>query len=964
MSRQEREPAGPGAEAEATPPGGNAGAAARPPAARARSERERTPEPLRREVRLLGGMLGQVLTEAEGPELLADVERLRRAAIELRTGSERRAQLERVVGIVAGFDLDRAESVARAFTVYFQLANLAEEHYRVRILRERGRRQGDQPAAGPSAEVTPVPSAAALVREAGPGRARPEPVRESLAAAVEEIRGEAGDGGAGLAELLERLEVRPVLTAHPTEARRRAVVDALRRVAAQVERLDDNALPASEEAEVRRRLLEEISILWRTSQLRRDPPTPLDEVRAVMSVFDETLFTLVPELYRELDLALAGDAAGVEPPSFRPFLRWGSWVGGDRDGNPHVTAEVTDSAMTIQSEHVLRGLEAVTRRVARSISASGSSTPPSRALLDSLERDEAELPEAAAEIRTRAPDEPYRRKLTLAAARLEATRTGAAGAYLSPEAFLADLDLVQRSLVAAGAPRLAYGELQHLVWQARTFGFHLASLEIRQHASVHARALDELAPEAARDLDALGRLARDGWPAPPPEHPSPLVAEVLGTFRAMAELQRRLGPEACHRYVISFSRNAADLATVAALASLAVPDSTLELDVVPLFESRVDLEAAPTVLDEYLTVPGVAERLDRRGRRMEVMLGYSDSTKDVGFLAANVALYRAQSELASWARRHGVELTVFHGRGGALGRGGGPAGRAIRGQAPGSVAGRFKVTEQGEVIFARYGNPAIGRRHLEQVTWATLVASTATHEAALAESERRFMDEAGRMAVAAEAAYRELVGSPGFVDYFIRVTPIEELSELAIGSRPASRRGGRDLDDLRAIPWVFAWSQNRCNLPGWYGLGAGLQVLADEPGGLDRLRGMYAEWPFFTSLVDNAEMSLAKADPLIAGLYLELGGRPELTKAIREEFRRARALVLEVTGSDRLLARRRVLRNAVDLRNPYVDALSFIQVRFLEELRSGGADPERAARIADLVRLTVNGVAAGLQNTG
>jgi phosphoenolpyruvate carboxylase len=947
MSSQNRRPAeAPGprrAPDEASQPrGGSTDApepAARPPATRARTERQQTPEPLRREVRLLGGILGQVLSEAEGPELLADVERLRRAAIELRTGSERRAQLERVVAIVAGFDLDRAESVARAFTVYFQLANLAEEHYRVRILRERGR-----PSSAPE------------------GAARP--VRESLAAAVDEVRAGLGEGEPGLPELLERLEVRPVLTAHPTEARRRAVVDTLRRIAEQVERLDDHALPVSEEAEVRRRLLEETSILWRTSQLRRDPPTPLDEVRAVMSVFDETLFTLVPELYRELDLALAGDAAGLEPPSFRPFLRWGSWVGGDRDGNPNVTAEVTRSAMAIQSEHVLRGLEAVTRRVARSLSASARSTPASPALLDSLERDEAELREAAEEIRTRAPDEPHRRKLTLAAARLAATRTEAEGAYLSPEVFLADLELVQHSLAAAGAPRLAYGELQHLVWQARTFGFHLASLEVRQHSSVHARALAELAPQAAGDLDALGRLARDGWPGPSPRHPSPLVAETLATFRVMAELQRWLGPEACRRYVISFSRTAADLANVSALASLAVPDGTLELDVVPLFESRVDLEAAAPVLDEWLKVPGVAELLDRRGRRMEVMLGYSDSTKDVGFLAANVALYRAQSGLAAWARRHRIELTVFHGRGGALGRGGGPAGRAIRGQAPGSVAGRFKVTEQGEVIFARYGNPAIGRRHLEQVAWATLVASTAAHEAALAESERRFMDDAGRMAAAAEAAYRELVGSPGFVEYFIRVTPIEELSELAIGSRPTRRRGGRDLDDLRAIPWVFAWSQNRCNLPGWYGLGTGLQALADQPDGLERLRRMYGEWPFFTSLIDNAEMSLAKADALIAGLYLDLGGRPELTKAIREEFRRARALVLEVTRSDRLLARRPVLRNAVDLRNPYVDALSFIQVRFLEELRSGSADPERASRIADLVRLTVNGVAAGLQNTG
>ena len=952
----------------------------RPPAAaRARTERERTPEPLRRDVRLLGGVLGQVLVESEGPDLLADVERLRQAAIELRTGADRRAQLDRVVAIVAGFDLDRAESVARAFTVYFQLVNLAEEHYRVRILRERGRQMGS-----PGSTVEPAGGAAGSGREPGlvqgvrgagerspgggtraPGQSRavaPRWIKESLAAEVAEVRGNAGE--TALAALLERLEIRPVLTAHPTEARRRAVVDALRRISQQVERLDDPRLSASEEADARRRLLEETTALWRTSQLRRQRPTPLDEVRTVMSAFDETLFRLVPELYRELDLALAGEDAGLRAPAFAPYLRWGSWVGGDRDGNPNVTAEVTRAAMEIQADHVLRGLEAVTRRVARSLSVSAASTPPSEALLGSLRRDEAELPEAAAEIRTRAPDEPHRRKLILAAERLAATRTDRAGAYLSPDVFLADLHLVQRSLAAAGAPRLAYGELQHLLWQAGTFGFHLASLEVRQHASVHARAIAELAPEAVGDLAALGRLAGDGWPVPPPVHPSALVAEVLATFRVMGGLQRHYGPEACRRYVVSFSHAAEDLAVVRALASLAVPDGSLELDVVPLFESRVDLEAAPRVLDEYLAVRGVAGWLERSGRRMEVMLGYSDSAKDVGFLAANVALYQAQGELAAWARRHHVELTVFHGRGGALGRGGGPAGRAIRGQAPGSVAGRFKVTEQGEVIFARYGNPAIGRRHLEQVTSAVLQASIPSHEAMLAACERRFLGDAARMAAASEAAYRKLVGHPGFVDYFIRVTPIEELSELAIGSRPARRAAGAGLEGLRAIPWVFAWSQNRCNLPGWYGLGAGLQVLADEPGGVERLRRMYAEWPFFNSLIDNAEMSLAKADALIAGLYLDLGGRPELTGAIRDEFRRTRALVLEVTESDRPLARRRLLRNAVDLRNPYVDALSFIQVRFLEELRAGVADPGRAARVADLVRLTVNGVAAGLQNTG
>ncbi|MFL6273416.1 MAG: phosphoenolpyruvate carboxylase, partial [Actinomycetes bacterium] len=670
------------------------------------------PAALRRDVRLLGRLLGKVLEEAGGPGLLEDVERLRRATIALRTadGGRRQARAQ-VVELVAGFDLDRAELVARAFTVYFQLVNLAEEQHRVRTLRERRQDGG--------------------------------PVRESFAAAVAEVREAAGADG--LAALLERLEVAPVLTAHPTEARRRAVVDALRRIAAELLRLDAPRLPGDDQATAVRRLLEEITGLWRTAQLRRDRPSPLDEVRSVMAVFDATLFRLVPATYRALEQALAGDAAGTGPPPFRPYLRWGSWVGGDRDGNPNVSAEVTRATMAIQADHVLRGLEAVTRRVGRSLTVSAADTPPSPQLVASLERDRAAFPRRAAAIGKRWPDEPYLQKLLLAAERLAVTRAALVGgregeapihrgarldppgppaASRDPGEFLDDVRLVQASLAAAGAARLAYGELQHLAWQAETFGFHLASLEVRQHAAVHAAALAELAPGAAGHAAALDRLATEGWAGAPASVSGP-AREVLDTLRVMAELQGRYGPEACRRYVVSFSRSAADLAAVRALARLAVPDGSLELDVVPLFESRADLERAGDVLEEYLSLPGAAAWLERRGRRLEVMLGYSDSAKDAGFLSANLALYRAQGELAAWAAGRGIDLVLFHGRGGALGRGGGPAGRAVRGQAPGSVAGRFKVTEQGEVIYARYGNLAIGHRHLEQVTHAVLGASTA-----------------------------------------------------------------------------------------------------------------------------------------------------------------------------------------------------------------------------------------------
>jgi phosphoenolpyruvate carboxylase len=416
--------------------------------------------------------------------------------------------------------------------------------------------------------------------------------------------------------------------------------------------------------------------------------------------------------------------------------------------------------------------------------------------------------------------------------------------------------------------------------------------------------------------------------------------------------------------VVSFTRSAADVVGVHALARLAVPDGSLVLDVVPLFESRADLERATTVLDELLELPGMRKRLDERERRLEVMLGYSDSAKDVGVFAANLALYRAQAELAAWAARNGVELTLFHGRGGALGRGGGPANQAILGQAAASVAGRFKITEQGEVTFARYGNLRIATRHLEQIANAVLLASTPSHEKEAASHWERFGPAATRIADASERSYRSLVQRDGFAAFFARTTPAEEIGGLRIGSRPARRASGEDLDALRAIPWVFAWTQNRCNLPGWYGLGSGLESIAAERGGMRELREMHRTWGFFNSFIENAELSLAKADLPVAQLYLALGERPDLAEEIEREFLLTERLVLEVARHDRPLAGRPILRRAIDLRNPYVDALSFIQVRFLAERRAGGLDAEREAQIDRLVKITINGVAAGLQNTG
>ncbi|WP_326820105.1 phosphoenolpyruvate carboxylase [Streptosporangium sp. NBC_01756] len=861
------------------------------------------PDELRADVRLLGELLGQVVAEHGGDDLLADVERLRKAVIAARRG---KISVDEITAMVAEWPVERAVHIARAFTCYFHLANLAEEHFRIRTLR---------------------------VRDTGE-----EPLPESLAQAVQEL------GGERVTELVEGLRLHPVLTAHPTEARRRAVVTAIQRISGQLAAYNSPERGAAERAETRRRLLEEIDLLWRTSQLRSTKIDPLDEVRTAMAAFDETLFRVVPLVYRSLDAAL-GEGTGTREPLARAFIRYGSWIGGDRDGNPNVTAKVTRDALLIQSEHVLIALENATHRIGRTLTLTSGYTPASPELRAALTAAENDHPELVSEMATRSPQEPHRQWLLFVATRIVATRQrGLDLAYRSPDELLADLRIAQASLVAAGAKRQAYGELQHLIWQVETFGFHLAELEVRQHSQVHAAALAEL---------AAGQ-------------PSERTEEVLATIRTIGWIQERYGVTACSRYVVSFTRSADDIAAVYALAGHALGDRAPQLDVVPLFESGADLAAAPAVLSGMLEIPGIQRRLAANGRRLEVMLGYSDSAKELGPAAATLKLYEAQEALAAWAAEHDVRLTLFHGRGGALGRGGGPANRAVLAQAPGSVGGRFKVTEQGEVIFARYGHAAIARRHMEQVTSAVLLASTPSIEARTADAAGRFRTVAEQVASASEKAYRSLTEAPGFPEWFSLVSPLEEIGSLRLGSRPARRGLGapRSLDDLRAIPWVFAWAQTRVNLPGWYGLGSGLEAVISESG-LDELRAAYREWPLFASLLDNVEMSLAKTDREIAARYLALGGRDDFVEQVLREYDRTRRLVLEITGHTRLLENRRVLSRAVQLRDPYVDALSHLQLRALSTLRAAdGLSEEERESLSTLLLLSVNGVAAGLQNTG
>lgn len=870
------------------------------------------PEQLRADVRLLGELLGQVLRESGSPGLYEDVERLRRATIAARSAGTADAFAE-AEQIAESFSVARADEVARAFTAYFHLANLAEESQRVRVLRQRD------------------------------GRPDREHVSESVAAAYQRLSDEIG-GDAALSRL-QALRFHPVFTAHPTEARRRAVSTSIRRLEALLVEHGEAAPDTAIQRRAGRRMLEEIDTLWRTAPLRSEKPSPVDEVRSIMSVFDETLYSAVPHVYRRVDDALQGESAGSRAPLVRSFVRLGTWVGGDRDGNPFVTADVTAQAAAIASEHILIGLERTATRIARGLTLDATTTPAS-AGVTRLWNELSALDSAyAADVATRAPGEPHKRVLTLIASRIAATRAGdSSRGYRAPSDLLADLRVVQDSLVAAGAPRQAYGHVQHLIWQVETYGFHLAEIEVRQHSAVHAKVLAE--------CEAGGEL-------------SDTAEEVLRVFRTIAAIQKQYGPQAAGRYIVSFTQSAHDLVTVHRLARFAVGEKgeLPVLDVIPLFETFADLQAAPGILAEVVEHPAFAARLAETENRLEVMLGYSDSSKDVGPVAATLALYEAQDKISTWAHERGLILTLFHGRGGALGRGGGPANSAILAQPPLSVDGRFKLTEQGEVIFARYGDPDIAMRHIDQVAAATLLASAPSVQQRNRDAAERFAELAATMDRASRDRFAGLVSADGFAPWFATVTPMEEIGMLALGSRPA-RRGlsVESLADLRAIPWVFAWSQARINLAGWFGLGTALEAVGDEA----LLREAYEQWPLLRTMIDNVGMSLAKADARIAQGYLDLGDRDDLAAIVVDEMTLTIDWIVRLTGGDALLANKPILQRAVRLRSPYIDALSLLQLRALRTLRSPASD-KPTGQIGEwqrLLLLSVSGVSAGLQNTG
>jgi phosphoenolpyruvate carboxylase len=908
---------------------------------------------LRASVRQLGALLGEALTRHEGPELLDLVERVRRLA--------RQPEDDELRATLAAVDAPTAVVLARAFTAYFQLVNITEQLHRWQ-------------------EVTAV--------DEGP-----------LASAVGRIGGALEDGSLDrelLVQVLHRLEYRPVFTAHPTEATRRSVTDLLRRIADTVQAIEDPRRPQAELPRLQRRLAELVDLLWQTDELRIARPEPTDEARTAIYYLHTIASSVVPDLLAELDRTLA--TIGVElPPEARP-LRFGAWAGGDRDGNPNVTPAVTLEVIGLQHDAALRELVAGVEELLAELSSSTRVVPVSDELRASIARDAEALPITYDAVRRLNAEEPYRLKLSFVRVRLLRTRDRLADGtahepgrdYARFDELLTDLGLIRESMRAGGDALTADGSILRLTRTATAIGLGLATLDIREHSDKHHAALADLydrigeleTPYAALDRPArIALLSRElssrrpltGAGATDLGVAAAASLDLLTTIRTALDTY---GAQVIETYIVSMTHDVDDLFAVVVLAREAglvdtgsdTAAASARIGFAPLFETVAELEAAGPLLEALLSDPAYRRVVAARGDVQEIMLGYSDSSKDAGIAASQWQIHRAQRALRDVARRHGVVLRLFHGRGGSVGRGGGPTGEAVMSQPYGSLDGPIKITEQGEVLSDKYTLPGLGRFNLEVALAAVLEASV-LHRTSLLPTDvidgwNGTMDV---VAARGQQAYRSLVQDPGLVPFFVSATPVDELGKMNIGSRPAKRPGGTGgLEDLRAIPWVFGWTQSRIILPGWFGVGSGLAAAREEGRG-DTLREMYGSWAFFRTFMSNVQMTLAKTDLDIAAGYVhelvptDVAG---LFESIREEHARTLEEVLRVTGQEALLESAPTLRRTLELRDSYLAPLHALQTSLLARSRSvpDEADPDPDVQRALL--LTINGIAAGLRNTG
>jgi phosphoenolpyruvate carboxylase len=931
-----------------------------------------TDDHLRAQVKLLGTLLGQVLLQFAGEDVFEAVETLRRGFAELHQQEDQQRRTE-LMAMIDAMPAEKVELVVRAFSSYFKLVNVAEESYA-----HRNRR-----------------------RMLSHGM----PLWEgSFDRTVAELKSQ-GISVNTLQEMVDRLHYAPVFTAHPTEARRRAVMEGMRRVFLICDELYSPNLGVNDQRELEAELTAEIQVSWRTDELRTAKLEVRDEVRNGLYYVRESLFEAVPKAYYFFEKALRKhygvDVDGVAPISVPSFIRFGSWIGGDRDGNPFVTADVTEWTVHTQMQEALREYRARVLELRQTLTHSSGWCTPSDAFLERLSQYEESFGEqvfrgTAVQIYSR---EPYRRMAAMMLARLDANLSYVHQcladvpsftshlAYENAAAFLDDLYLLRDSLISHGDRIVAMQDLQALIRLAESFGFHLLQLDIRQESTVHTRTviavLQQIDPDfdyaAANEDERLQRLsAWIGYIDPIAVNDGALddeAREALAVFRRMAKLQAEVGDAVFGAYVISMTHSATHVMEVMLLARLvglcghSGGDWFSRILVAPLFETVDDLQRSQSILDQLLSNKVYRALVAANGNRQEVMLGYSDSCKDGGILASNWNLYQAQLSIIALTQQHGIECRLFHGRGGTVGRGGGPTHDAILSQPPGTVNGEIKFTEQGEMLYYKYSNPETANYEIGMGVTGLLKASAT----ALAHSEVRYpqnyLDWMRDMAAAGETAYRALIGMPGFIDYFYESTPVTEIGLLNIGSRPSHRKkADRSLGSIRAIPWVFGWAQSRHTLPAWYGIGSALKGFIDnQPEGLVRLQAMYREWPFFRGLLSNVQMALTKADMEIAEEYARLCEHPNtmiVYRAIADEFRSTVAGVKQVAQINELLEENPSLSLSISRRRPYIDPINHIQVRLLKRYRSGSVwESEQDTWLTPLKR-SINAIAAGMRNTG
>ncbi len=889
---------------------------------------------VRQDVRELGERLGDVLADQSAAGGFETVETLRTGSIAYRRGeTPSRSAMERTLDQL---DPDLEHVVARAFTTYFELINLAEERQRVRAIRK---------ASQAGTVENGLREAAELLWDAG---------------------GPVADGV--LADVL----IEPTFTAHPTEARRKTVKAKLRSIATDLETLDERRLMTSEQARIERDIEAEIVSLWQTPQVRSRPPEPDDEARNVQWYFENTLFDVLPEVYAELADALAAEFD--DPPAVPTLFEFHSWAGSDRDGNPYVTPEVTEAALDRHRELVIDRYRSELETMTGVLSQDDEQVDVGERLRSSLAADRDRLPATAAAARNRYPAEPYRQKIALMRERLARVAVDEPGRYDSPAGLIDDLTLLADSLESNGGEAIVSTHIDPVRRQVETFGFVLATMDLRDHRENHTLAVAELLDRLDIDYRALSEderverltalIGRDGTSVAMDRHDdlSPTARRVCDRFDSLAQWQDDYGVEAIDTYCISMTEQPSHVLEVLFLADqvdvAALPEQC-DLDIVPLLETESALSRSREIMGTLFENEVYRRALECRDGPQEIMIGYSDSNKENGFLAANWSLYRDQRRLAGIADDHDIELRFFHGRGGSISRGGGPMNEAMLALPRETVTGEIKFTEQGEAIAEKYANPRIAKRELGQMVNAQLSARLDAIQADESRPLSEWVEAMGTMADAARVEYRSLLNAEGFVRYFEQATPIEVIEDLNLGSRPASRSGDRSVEDLRAIPWVFSWTQSRCIIPGWYSLATGIDAFLEAGGDMATLRRMYEEWPFFRTMLDNAALSLARTDLEIAAEYADLADdslRERFFPRITDEHARAVALVKEISGRETLLTRE-WLKESLSRRNPYVDPLNLLQARLLR--RSDRTDVEERT-----LRLSVKGIAAGMKNTG